>query len=661
MYFCHQIQSCSFGMKLNLKDILFSTRLMAVLFFVFGAALAVGTFIESMYSTETARIWIYNARWFEAIMVFFVINFIGNMFRYRLFRREKWPVLVLHLSWIIIILGAFVTRYISFEGVMPIREGNTENVFYSDKIDGNKLQKNLEDDLIVTPEAIKSTLPWTNDFNGQPFSIAYAGFIDGAKEGLLPDPKGKEYLKIVEAGDGNRHDHYLESGEVVSIHNILFALNKLTEGAINITTTDSTYYLQTPFEGNFMRMADQFQGTVVKDSVAELQLRSVYNMAKMQFVIPDRLLRGSYGVVEIPKDERTENDQNALVVNVTVNEETIQKKLLGGKGSSEITEFEFGGLAFAMRYGSKVYTLPFHMKLGDFIAEKYPGTDKGDASFMSKVTVEEEGKPSFDYDIYMNNVLDHQGYRFFQSSFDPDEKGTILSVNHDFWGTWITYIGYFLLYIGLMGILFFGKTRFRDLENALDKLKKQKASLSLILCITFGVAAAQEEHPHNTLPTDDEVNSMIEATIVSKEHAAKFGELIVQDAGGRMKPINTFSSELLRKLSRSDSFKGMNADQVFLSMMLNPPAWYNTRFIALEKQGKNDSLRKILNIPDGEKYAKATDFFEFEKGYKLEPFLRKAYATNTPTQHQKDFKDVDLRLSLLDRALSGQIILSNIA
>ena len=109
-----------------LKKNLFSTRLMAVLFLGFGLAMGIGTFVESKYSTETARIWIYNAWWFEAIMVFFVINFLGNMFRYRLFRWEKWPVLTLHLSWILIIIGAFVTRYISFEGMMPIREGKTE-------------------------------------------------------------------------------------------------------------------------------------------------------------------------------------------------------------------------------------------------------------------------------------------------------------------------------------------------------------------------------------------------------------------------------------------------------------------------------------------------------------------------------------------------------
>jgi cytochrome c biogenesis protein ResB len=113
--------------------------------------------------------------------------------------------------------------------------------------------------------------------------------------------------------------------------------------------------------------------------------------------------------------------------------------------SSYSEPLELGGLKFTVGYGSKVYELPFAIHLKDFIAEKYPGTEKGYSSFMSKITVEDE--QSFDYDIYMNHVLDHKGYRFFQSSFDPDEKGTVLSVNHDWWGTNIYYLVYIILYI----------------------------------------------------------------------------------------------------------------------------------------------------------------------------------------------------------------------
>ncbi len=657
-----------------LKKTLFSTRLMAVLFLVFGVAMGIGTFVESKYSTETARIWIYNAWWFEAIMVFFVINFMGNMFRYRLFRWEKWPVLLLHLSWILIIIGAFVTRYISFEGMMPIREGATERIFYSDKtyltafidgeINGDPKRKILEEDLIVTPEGQKSNLPWNSDYNGQPVTISYVDFIKGAKEGLIPDENGNEYLKIVEAGQGQREEHYLESGKVTNVHNVLFAVNKPTDGAINLFTTDSVYQIKSPFEGTFMRMADQFQGKAVKDSLQEFQLRSLYNMAGMQFVIPEPMVQGSYGIVEVPEKEITEATQGALVVSVTTNGETVQKKLLGKKGMiSQFTEkFNVGGLDFALRYGPKPLELPFAIKLNDFIAEKYPGTEKGYASFMSKVTIEDE-RP-FDYDIFMNNILDHRGYRFFQAGFDPDEKGTNLSVNHDQWGTWITYLGYFLLYAGLMGIMFFGKTRFKDLAKSLDKVVSKKATTAIVLLLfSFGGMHAQEQHSADDghdhvqgMPTAAQVDSILQTTLVAEEHAEKFGELVIQDDNGRMKPMHTFSSELLRKLSFEDKYRNMNADQVFLSMMLSPAAWYNTQFIILDKYAKNDSIRKVIGVPENQKFVKAIDFFDEKGRNKLEPYLEDAFSALAPNKFQTDFKDSYFRLSLLDRALSGEIL-----
>ena len=46
--------------------------------------------------------------------------------------------------------------------------------------------------------------------------------------------------------------------------------------------------------------------------------------------------------------------------------------------------------------------------------------------------------------------------------------------------------------------------------------------------------------------------------------------MVIQDSGGRMKPLNTFASELLRKVSSSDSYKNLNADQVLLSITKDP-------------------------------------------------------------------------------------------
>ena len=140
---------------------------MAVLFLVFALALGIGTFIEDAYNTQTARVYIYNAKWFEAIMFLFMVNFIGNIKRYQLHKKEKWATLMLHLAFILIIAGAFITRYISFEGRMPIREGATENQFFSDKLfltafvdgeyNGEMMRRTFEKDVLSTPEGDK---PW---------------------------------------------------------------------------------------------------------------------------------------------------------------------------------------------------------------------------------------------------------------------------------------------------------------------------------------------------------------------------------------------------------------------------------------------------------------------------------------------------------------------
>src|SRR5690606_41541408 len=96
------------------------------------------------------------------------------------------------------------------------------------------------------------------------------------------------------------------------------------------------------------------------------------------------------------------------------------------------------------------------------------------------------------------------------SRFQPDEQCTVLSVNHDFWGTWITYIGYTLLYIGLIGIMFFGQTRFKDLNKMLKKVKAKKAPLTgLTLLFSLGLAQAQDSsHGHSMAPTAAQVDSM---------------------------------------------------------------------------------------------------------------------------------------------------------
>ena len=641
-------------------SILFSTRLMALLFISFSVAMAAGTFIESKYNTDTARIMVYNSWWFEAIMFFFLINFIGNIKRYQLWKKEKWATLTLHFSFIFILIGAFITRYIGHEGMMPIREGETANEFFSDKtfitvlVDGEYKgeikRKTHEKPLILSP-ATNNNFSIGGTFDQTDYEVEYQNFIMGATETIVADKNGIQYLKMVESGGGERHDHYLKSGEVANFHNVLFALNKFTQGAININTESEVFTIQAPFEGDFMRMADQLKGKVEMNTVQPLMMRSLYNLGGTQFVFPDPPMNGRVDFVS-NNDYTDKTTDDALVLKVKSGNEEKVVTLLGSKGKMGVPQtVKVGDLDFTIIFGSKIYNTPFDVKLNDFIAKKYPGTEKSFSAFESKVVVIDEAK-TFDYHIYMNNILDYKGYRLFQASFDEDEKGTVLSVSHDFWGTWITYIGYFLLYFAMMAILFTRYSRFADLKRKLQKVKMKKAKLTVVALFLSlsGFAQNHQQAPANMKVID----SLIQKYKVTEEHAERFGKLVIQDVGGRMKPVNTFASELLRKVSHENSYKGLNADQVFLSMTQLPSAWYQVQMIYMSTG--NDSIRRIIGIPADQKLASFINFFDEKGNYKLSKYLDAAYKNPNPNKFQKDFVETDKKVNLLSSALFGSIL-----
>ncbi len=407
-----------------------------------------------------------------------------------------------------------------------------------------------------------------------------------------------------------------------------------------------------------MTMATRATGKLIKDSLQPLILRSRYIIGNMQIVMPKPIVKGDFGVVK--KAAFLKNDEDGIILSVTANGETKKVGLLGGKGNyGSLEEVEVGGLEIALQYGPKILKLPFEIKLNDFIAEKYPGTEKAYSSYESKVTVFDKEKGDFDYRIYMNHVLDYRGYRFFQSGFDSNETRTVLSVNHDFWGTYITYAGYMLLYFGLMAILFAKHTRFDEIRSRLDKIKKKKAKMMTMILLLVSVAGFAQEHSgddghdHTKQTEKAQIDSILRVHITPKEHAAKFSEMVIQDYGGRMMPMHTYTSEMLRKLSKSDTYEDFNSDQVFLSIQESPMLWYNVPIIYL-KTRKADSIRTIIGIDYDQQYSRLVDYFTPEGRYKLAPYLEEAYKAQVPNGFQKEVKEADSRVNLLYNSIEGR-------
>lgn len=118
---------------------------------------------------------------------------------------------------------------------------------------------------------------------------------------------------------------------------------------------------------------------------------------------------------------------------------------------------------------------PFSISLHDFEVTRYAGTDTP-MDFVSTIVIYDNER--IEGTLSMNNIFKHRGYRFYQSGYDNDERGTFLAVSHDPWGIGITYAGYSLLLLSM--ILFFVQpdSRFRT------ALRKGR-TIAIILLMLF--------------------------------------------------------------------------------------------------------------------------------------------------------------------------------
>ena len=621
---------------------LLSVKLASILIIVFAAVIGVATFIENDFGRVSAKALIYSKWWFELILFMLLINLVYNLKRYNLFRKEKIAVLTFHLAFIIILIGSAITRYVSFEGMMHIREGEESNIIVSDdvflqvKVDDRKLQ--LEYDKKLFMSAITN-----NDFSlplkflDNKISIDYLDFFPNVKDTFISSDDGVMTLHLVVPGDDGMQSEYLKNFEQKRIKKNIFTLNNPMDGAINITLVDSSLYCSSPFEVSSMKMSDRSTNQFPPQKKFLLSKRTLYTANDLNFVLKEVVDRGKmdiYSASKVMKD----GSNDALRVRINCNNEIKDITLFGGKGfNSSFEEHNVGGLYFNLAYGSKNYLTPFRIKLRDFQLERYPGS-QSPSSFAAEVTVK-DGAKSEDHRIFMNNVLDYRGYRFFQSSYDQDEKGTILSVNHDMLGTIVSYIGYFLLALGMVMVFFTSQTRFAFLNKRLNKIKQKTVLIFIGFFVSFNMNA------------EENIDSLLISNTISTDHIEKFEKLLVQDNGGRIKPVNTVCSEFLRKVSRKDNIAGQSASQVVLGMMKNPKLWSNVPMIKVS----HEKLK--LLIQKEESRVSFRTFFTDEGDYILKDEVERvnSKAPINRSKYDKDILTVDERINICFTIYNGDI------
>ena len=629
---------------------LFTTRAAATYILLIALSLATGTFIENDFGTSSAQALVYKSSWFTLLLGLFCITIMVNVVRFRMIPQKKWPLLTFHLAMILILIGSAVTRYTGYEGIMHIRENDVSDRFLSAE---TYLQFRVKqgEQVYRFDEPVLFSSVGNNDWEGS-YLIGNDLLEVGVKE-FIPNPvqsmetslDGRPTIKIVFGGMKGREEYYLSEGDAARYHGVLFNFREgpITD-AVNITFHDDSLFIKSDQTLVQRVMATQKVDTLYpQENYHPLTLRALYSDGRNGFVFGDF---NKQALVHVSShDAKVKNESlTALRMEVKVNGVAHEVLVYGQKGVEGRPEVvNTDDLDVGILYGAKEKVLPFSLKLHDFSMERYPGTNSA-MSYASEVQlIDDREQMKEDHRIFMNNVLDHDGYRFFQSSFDQDELGTYLSVNHDFWGTWISYIGYAVLTIGMVLTLFSRKSHFRRLGENIAQWRRTGsiAAIAIALCTASSRSQAQKV-----------IDQSQQEHVIDAGHAERFSRIIVQDHAGRMKPMHTLSREVMRKVYRRESINGLTADQVLLGMFASARDWYG---LPMVKLGEHKKIHGLLGVPGP--MATYKDFFDVNGDYILSGEVRAAMALETADRgtYEKDLLKLDERVNIMNMVFSGMI------
>ena len=630
---------------------LFSTRAAGLYILLFAISIGVATFIENDFGTSSAQKVIYRSWWFQLLLLFFCITLVVNIFRFRMIQQKKWPILTFHTAMIVILLGAAVTRYFSYEGMMHIREDSSSNEFVSSETylkfqirQNNKTYRFDEEVYFATLG--KNTFREHYQLGNELLDVEVTDFVPNPDRVLKDTPDGPPILKVVIGGEQGREEYFLRYHDVLPLPGARFNFGNVEqERSINIIFRNDSLLFKAPVVMTQMQMATQRRDTMAAGVYHPMMLRSLYSGDSVNFVIGDFTPHGE--IAMISSSSKMKNESIASVgLRISNGRESDFAYVYGNKGmEGQPQQVHLGNMHIAVAYGARRVQLPFSIRLRDFIMDRYPGTNSA-SSYASEVTlVDPRNGVERDQRIFMNNILNYDGFRFFQSSYDQDELGTVLSVNHDFWGTWISYIGYALLTLGMLLTLFSKKSRFSDLSMKLKNLRApaQTSPAYLIGALIFLSTGSLNANSINEYGT----------SAINKEHAVEFSRLVVQDHKGRMKPMHTLAGEVLRKIARKENMYGQSAEQIFLGMTIYPEEWAR---VPLIKVSKDEEIRKILNI-HGE-LAEFDDFFSQSGQYILKEYVRKSYSLEPidRTMFDKELIKLDERVNICNMVFSGSFM-----
>lgn len=629
-------------MKLNIR-MLFSPVFTGVLFVVFAIAMAVATFVENDFGPASARQLIYNSRWFELIFLLMVINLSGQIFTFKLYKKKKLTVFIFHLSFLLIIAGAAITRYTGYEGKVHIREGQVVSYgLTSDKNMSLSIYNNQDDlilshsDRVMVTNTSLGSFYREGDLDNIPFSVRYSRYIPNASESVVDSEDGKPIIALlITRGRRFREVVYLGQGESRIFDNLSLGFDDDETYDLNIMLKADTFSIVSNISLAKMSMMTRETDSIPIGEEVEFREMIIYSTPHYR-IVPQKL-SNSGRVVPVGVDqENTITGKDAFEIELRYGTDMSRLYVYDiFNGNIDSAKITLGDKRFVMSYGPDRIEFPFSIMLDDFILERYPGSSSPSGYRSEVMLIDKENNINRPYSIYMNNILKYRGYRFYQSYYDPDEQGTILSVNHDMAGMVTTYSGYALFLVFIILTLINKSSVFRKIQPSLWRNSGAKLTTVIILLLLLNSFA--RANPSKI--------------IYDKDKVEEFGKVLVQDQKGRTKPLFTLSHDILRKINSKNSYQGYSSMQVFMGLSTDFTNWQDEPLIKVS----NKDLRNTIGIT--EEYTSINQLIDFDKGeYILSGLIQEI--VNKPAGERdkmdKEIIKVDERVNIIMMMARGE-------
>ena len=285
----------------------------------------------------------------------------------------------------------------------------------------------------------------------------------------------------------------------------------------------------------------------------------------------------------------------------------------------------------------QIEELPFTVELDTFYIRYYPGTD-APSDYVSRLHLT-TGENTAVHTVSMNHIQRVQGYRLFQTSFDLDLSGTILTATFDPYGTLLTYTGYLLFTIAALLLLLNRRETFLRLLR--HPLLRQKV-VAVLAFTLFPTVTAWAAKPNNT----SDINTL-PAIPVDVARQMQTQQVVYNQ---RIAPFNTLALDFLKKLYGRTTFHGLTAEQVVLSWQLDPQSWHDAPI--LQVKAKHKPLLRRLQLTGN--HLSLSQLYDKEGNYLLQPLYLKEIGTHSALE--KAILDLDEKVGIIKMLETGTLI-----